>query len=298
MDFTTFTYRSAAAITRRLPARAVEASIPVLGRGASHVGQQRRGTIARHLRRADPTLTGDRLDAAVAAAYESYVRYWTESFRLPYLDATTVLAGMETDGYTTHVLDALGAGRGVILALPHLGGWEWAGRWLVERGHGLTVVVEALEPPELFAWFADLRRQLGMNVVALGEGAATEVLAALRRNDVVCLLCDRNVGGAGVEVDFFGELTSLPAGPATLALRSGAPILPTAVYFAGESGDASHVGLVRPPIDLARSEHGLRADVKRVTSALAGQLEVLIRLDPTQWHLFQPNWPSDPGYTS
>ena len=93
----------------------------------------------------------------------------------------------------------------MILALPHLGGWEWAGRWLVDLGHGLTVVVERLDPPELFDWFADLRGKLGMKVVALGPSAGREVIAALHRNDIVCLLCDRDIQRNGVEVEFFGE---------------------------------------------------------------------------------------------
>ena len=99
---------------------------------------------------------------------------------------------MRADGYD-HITDALAAGNGVILALPHLGGWEWAGRWLVDNGLRLTVVVERLEPPELFEWFAGLRRDLGMNVVGIGPNVGTEVLAALRRNEVVCLLCGTTV---------------------------------------------------------------------------------------------------------
>ena len=200
---------------------------------------------------------------------------------------------MTVEGYE-HVTTALDAGNGVILALPHLGGWEWAGRWLVERGHAITVVVEEIEPPELFEWFADLRGQLGMRVVALGPAAGREVIAALKRNEVVCLLCDRDIQRNGVEVEFFGETTTLPAGPATIALRTGAPLLPTAVYFTDATD--GHLGVVRPPIDLSRSGDGLRRDVQRVTQALADELEYLIRRAPHQWHLFQPNWPSDPGY--
>jgi KDO2-lipid IV(A) lauroyltransferase len=116
------------------------------------------------------------------------------------------------------------------------------------------------------------------------------VIRALAANRVVCLLCDRNVGDTpGVEVAFFGERTQLPGGPATLALRTGAALLPTAVYFEGRHG---HRAVVRPPIDTARRD-GLRDDVLRVTRSLASELEAMIRREPTQWHLLQPNWPSD-----
>jgi KDO2-lipid IV(A) lauroyltransferase len=159
----------------------------------------------------------------------------------------------------------------------------------------MTVVVEALEPPELFEWFVGFRRQLGMEVVAVGPQAGTAVLSALRAGHVVCLLCDRNVGDTpGLQVEFFGEKTSLPAGPAMLSLRTGAPLLPAAVYFSGPHG--SHLGLVRPPLDAGRQGGGIRDDALRITQALAVELEGLIRRAPTQWHLMQPNWPSDPGY--
>ena len=286
-------YRLAALAARGLPGFAAQGIAPALGFGASFASAERREMIARHLRRADPTMGGARLRRAVQRAFDSYTRYWLESFRLPHLPRRTVDRGMRADGYE-HVETALAAGSGVILALPHLGGWEWAGRWLVDKGHGLTAVVEPIEPPELFDWFKDLRNRLGMNIVALGPSAGKEVLAALKRNDIVCLLCDRDIQRTGIEVDFFGERTTLPAGPATLALRSGAPILPTAVYFTDRVD--GHLGIVRPPLDTSRSGAGLRADVSRVTQALARDLEHLIRRAPYQWHLFQPNWPSDPGY--
>lgn len=286
-------YRAAAVAARGLPGIAARQLAPAIGLGAAFASPERRAMIARHLRRADPTLGGARLRRSVQEAFDSYTRYWLESFRLPHLDARAVERGLSIDGYH-HVSDALAAGNGVILALPHLGGWEWAGRRMADLGHGLTVVVEEVEPPELFEWFTDLRRDLGMNVVPLGPSAAKEVLAALKRNDIVCLLCDRDIRRTGVEVEFFGERTTVPAGPATLALRTGAPLLPTAVYFTDRID--GHLGVVRPPIPLVRGGGGLRADVDRVSQDLVGELEHLIRRAPHQWHLFQPNWPSDPGY--
>jgi KDO2-lipid IV(A) lauroyltransferase len=157
------------------------------------------------------------------------------------------------------------------------------------RKHPITVVVEALDPPEVFDWFIDLRESFGMNIVRLGPDAGSQVARALKANHVVCLLCDRDIGGGGIEVEFFGERTRLPGGPATLALRSGAPLIPVAVYFRG----SGHVGVCRPPIPVERSGERLREDVTRITQAVAKELEALIRVQPEQWHLMQPNWPSD-----
>jgi KDO2-lipid IV(A) lauroyltransferase len=164
---------------------------------------------------------------------------------------------------------------------------------VADQGHPITVVVEPLHPPELFEWFAELRASLGMTVVPLGPAAGSAVLRALRANEVVCLLSDRDLGGGGIPVTFFGEETRLPAGPAMLAMRTGAPVLPTAVYFTGERD--GHLGVVRPPVVVTRTKDR-RADIARFTQALALELEALILRAPEQWHLFQPNWPSDPGY--
>ena len=116
-------------------------------------------------------------------------------------------------------------------------------------GLPVSVAVETVEPPDLFEWFERFREQLGFQVVAVGPGAAATLLRALKEKHVVCLLSDRLVGQAsGVEVSFFGEGAMLPAGPATLALRSGAPVLPGAIYFG--KGASSHRVVFRPPIEL------------------------------------------------
>lgn len=285
-------YRGGSALAKLLPAPAAGMLATGAGMALTLGMRDTRAMVERHLRRIEPSLSGLALRRKVQQAFDSYARYYVESARLPSLSLGAVERGIVVEGYE-HVAAAMDGGKGCIMALPHLGGWEWAGRWLAERVKGVTVVVEAIHPPELFDWFADLRRELGMNVVALGPSAGGEVLKALRNNEVVCLLCDRDIHGGGIEVEFFGERTTLPAGPATVALRTGAPILPVAVYFTDKVN--GHLGLVRPPIATERTGP-LRQDVARVTQLIANELEVLIRRAPEQWHCFQPNWPSDPGY--
>jgi len=245
--------------------------------------------ISRHLQRVHgDELRGADLRREVRRSFDSYARYWMESFRLPDTTPAELDAHMTAEGHE-RIDEALAAGKGCIMALPHLGGWDYAGAWFATQGYKLTVVVEPLEPQELFEWFAAFRRSLGMTIVPLGREAGAAVLRALRGNEVVALLSDRDIGGGGVEVEFFGERTTLPAGPATLAMRTGAPILPTGIYFTGTDG---HHGVVRPPLAVERTGR-FREDVTRVTQALAHELEDLIRAAPEQWHLFQPNWPSD-----
>jgi KDO2-lipid IV(A) lauroyltransferase len=286
-------FRVGSAAARAVPAPVAGAAAKVLGGVvAPRVAAGRRAQVERNLRRVHgPDLGDDDLRRAVAATFESYARYWVESFRLPGTSPEALDAGIIVEGFH-QVEDALAKGTGAILALPHLGSWEWAGFWVATaRKHPITVVVEALEPPDVYDWFVDLRESFGMHVVPLGPKVAGEVLGALRANHVLCLLCDRDLGGGGVEVEFLGEKTTLPAGPATLALRTGAPVFPTAVYEGGERG---RTGWVRPALDTARRDGArLRDEVARVTQDLAAELEVLIRRAPEQWHLLQPNWPSD-----
>jgi KDO2-lipid IV(A) lauroyltransferase len=212
-----------------------------------------------------------------------------ESFRLANTPAAALDAGMSWEG-VGHLETALAAGKGAIIAMPHLGGWDFGAAWFCALGYPVTVVAERIDPPELFDWFVGLRSDLGMRVVPLGPEAGTAVLRALHQNEVVGLISDRDILGTGAEVEFFGERTTLPSGPATLALRTGAPILPTAVYFRGRR---SHHGVMRPPINAVRSDGRLRDDVTRVTQDIAHEFEALIRIAPDQWHLLQPNWPSD-----
>jgi lauroyl/myristoyl acyltransferase len=291
--FTTNSYKLAALAARLTPGVVASGLAVPLGAGANFWSPERREMIERHLRRVDPTLRGLRLSRASQRAFDFYARYWIESFRLPTMSKRTVARGFTADGYP-QIVEALQDGKGAILALPHLGGWEWAGRWIADRGHEITVVVEHLEPPELFDWFVDLRSKLGMHVVPLGPQAGSAVLTALRNNHIVCLLSDRDIGQSGPKVEFFGETTTLPGGAATVSLRTGAPIFPAAVYFT-DRVDA-HSAWVRAPIRPERRSKRLREDVARITQEMADELEILIRRAPSQWHLFQPNWPSDPGY--
>lgn len=286
-------YRIGSLLSKTVPSALTGPLGSVLGLPASVSMRSRRSMVERHMRRLHPKARSWEIRRLTQAVFDSYARYYVESFRLPALSKRQVASAFSVEGYDEHLMSALERGNGAILALPHLGGWEWAGRWAADNGQRLAVVVEPLEPVELFEWFADLRRQFGMKVIPLGPDAGSECLKALRNNEVLCLLSDRDLTGTGAPVDFFGERTTLPAGPATLALRCGSALLPTAVYFSNRT--SGHHAIIRPPIECSRQGR-LREDVNRITQVLAGELESLIRRAPEQWHLLQPNWPSDPGH--
>ena len=150
-------YRLGALAARLMPGPVAAGAAISLGLGASFANAERRRMIERHLQRVNPALRGASLRVAVQQAFDSYAKYYVESFRLPTMSRQAVERPFSLEGFD-HVTDSVAAGNGTIFALPHLGGWEWAGRWMTDQGHRHTVVVEALQPPELFEWFAKLRK--------------------------------------------------------------------------------------------------------------------------------------------
>ncbi len=226
-------------------------------------------------------------ESLIRDSLASYARYWREAFRLPSMDHVALAQRLdEVFIGAEHFAAAHAAGRGAVMALPHSGNWDMAGVWLAQQYGTFTTVAERLKPESLYDRFIAFRESLGFEVLPLtgGERPPLEVLAErLRANRFVCLMADRDLTRAGVQVDFFGEPTRLPAGPAKLALQTGAPLHPAHVYYDGEDcvvriGDA---------IDTSSGDIGV------ITQALADRFAVNIAAHPQDWHMLQPLWLAD-----
>ncbi|MEM7092223.1 MAG: phosphatidylinositol mannoside acyltransferase [Actinomycetota bacterium] len=283
-------FRTVALAARTLPrtvmsgiCAAVTAAIPRLDPARGEIA-------ARNLERSHGRRLGDdERRSGVRSVFRSYARYWTDSTRLPSVATVDLDRGFSYEGYE-HIEDALATGNGMMLVLAHLGGFEYAGSWLSKvAGHDVSAVVEALDNEEVREFMYEWRSGAGMQVLPLDKGLAGELVRRLKANHVVCLMSDRNLGDGGVEVEFFGETTELPGGAATLALRTGAQIIPVAIYH---DGDKNHA-ICEPAIPAERQAKRMRDDVARITQDIAHVLEMQIRRAPTQWMLLQPNWPSD-----
>lgn len=284
-------YRSIASIVQALPHSLASMLATVSGLAMSEISRSRRTIVRANMRRVlGPQASERQIEKAVVEAFDSYAHYYVESARLVGMRPREVLRRFSIEGFEP-VRAALDERRGAIMALPHLGSWEIGGRWLTLEGYPMTTVVEPLQPPELFEFFKEQRSALGLKIVPLGSGATGQLMETLREGRLVGLVADRDLVGNGIEVEFFGERTTLPGGPAVLALRTGAPLFPTAVYQ--RPGGRYH-GVIRPPLCIERKGR-LREDVELITADLAREFEELIRAAPTQWHMFQPNWPSDKG---
>jgi phosphatidylinositol dimannoside acyltransferase len=244
-----------------------------------------------NLRRVVPQASGKQLRALSRDGMRSYARYWLEVFRLPVISQERILADMRCTGEEQTALAHLAAGRGVIFALPHMGNWEHAGAWIVARGvDRFTTVAERLKPESVFDKFVAFRESLGMEVLpATGGPSRFGVLAQrLRAGRLVCLLADRDVTGAGIEVDFFGEKARMMGGSAALAVQTGAALMPVTLWYEGECW-AAHIHPEIPvPADRTRKEQ-----IAAMTQGLATVFEAAITEHPQDWHMLQPVFTDD-----
>ncbi len=226
-------------------------------------------------------------DALIRASLASYARYWREAFRLPSMDHAALAERLEAVFRGAEKFDeAQRGGRGAVMALPHSGNWDMAGVWLAQKYGTFTTVAERLEPESLYRRFIDYRESLGFEVLPLtgGERPTLEVLAErLRANRFVCLMADRDLTRAGVPVDFFGEPTRMPAGPAKLAIQTGAPLHPAHVFYDGPDC----VIQIDDAVDTGSGDVGI------ITQALADRFAVNIAAHPQDWHMLQPLWLAD-----
>jgi phosphatidylinositol alpha-mannosyltransferase len=155
-----------------------------------------------------PDVDGKELRTLSRSALRSYARYWLEVFRLPAIGVERLVSGMHFRGSGEEALFAsLKSGRGVLIALPHMGNFEQAGAWVIARGTGpLTTVAERLKPESVYESFVRFRQTLGFEVLPLTGGSAPfgTLAQRLRAGHLVCLVSDRDLKESGIEVELLG----------------------------------------------------------------------------------------------
>ncbi|WP_026425469.1 phosphatidylinositol mannoside acyltransferase [Actinokineospora inagensis] len=275
-------------LVRALPEKTAAALFQVGADFAARRGgggvRQLRANLARVVPKAGPS----ELDDLVRQAMRSYARYWLEAFRLPSMDLRAIHSEIDATIIGKHyIAAALEEGRGAVMALSHSGNWDAAGVWMVGEHGSFTTVVERLKPDSLYDKFVAYRESLGFEVVPAtgGDKNPAVVLAErLRQNKLVCLLADRDLTPAGIPVTFFGEQTKMPGGPAYLAARTGAVLLPAGTWF----NDGGWVVRIHPPVKV----DGVRG-VPAATQVLADTLAADISAHPADWHMLQKLWLAD-----
>lgn len=225
-------------------------------------------------------------DALVRESMRSYMRYWVEAFRLP------TIAGPELADRVGEMIrgrrlleESAAAGRGVILLVTHSGNWDMAGMWVAHRFGGFTTVAERLRPEELYDAFVEYRESLGFEILPLtgGEPPMAGLRARLDAGGIIALVGERDFGGRGAEVDFFGEKTVMPIGAAQLARDTGA-----ALHVAGLWFDGDEWGLKVHPAVAAEGR-----GIGEIVQECATLMESDIAAHPADWHMLQPLWRAD-----
>jgi phosphatidylinositol dimannoside acyltransferase len=239
-----------------------------------------------------PRTTDRQLRRVVHLGVRSYFRYWCEVFQLPRMRTDDLVARMRCDD-EWRLRDAVAAGRGMILALPHMGNWDHAGAWLAATGVPFTTVAERLEPESLFARFVEFRESLGMEVIPLtgGERPPYDVLAdRLRSGGTLCLLADRDLTATGVDVDFFGAVARMPAGPAALAHDTGAALLPVTLSYPDQRTWSARI---HPKVVVLPGEGDRAARIRTMTQHVADAFAEGVAEHPQDWHMLQRVWVDD-----
>lgn len=284
-DLTALGYLAGWKVVGRLPERPV---LWAAKKAADRFSDHGRGPaqLRRNLARVTGLPPEEVPDELVKASMRNYLRYWVEAFRLP------AIAGPELAQRIGGMIrgrdlleESAAAGDGIILLVTHSGNWDMAGMWAARRFGGFTTVAERLRPEELYDAFVEFRESLGFEILPLtgGEPPMAGLRAKLESGGVIALVGERDFGGRGAEVDFFGEKTVMPIGAAQLARDTGAALHVAGLWFDGDEwGLKVHRRIPTEGREIA--------DIVQDSAAL---MESDIAAHPADWHMLQPLWTAD-----
>ena len=236
-----------------------------------------------NLRRVKPDITSLDLDLLVFAGMRSYMRYWCDTFRFPDWSPERV-RGTVTVTNEHLLLDAISAKTGVIVSLPHAGNWDHAGAYFCAKGIPLVTVAERLKPEKLFLKFLQYRQAMGMEVLPLDGRVLGTLAQRLRQGALVALVADRDLSRTGINVEFFGGPSRMPAGPALLALKTNAPLI---TAFVSYTDSGIHIDFKLIILPSAGSEVQKVSEIVQMT---AKHFEEGISEHPEDWHMLQRIW--------
>jgi KDO2-lipid IV(A) lauroyltransferase len=277
-------------VVRRMPDSVAYATFERL----ADTAWARRGPSVRRLesnlrRVVGPEPSEEELRVISRAGMRSYLRYWCDAFRLPGWSHERIVEsiGIIDDHY---LADGLATGRGVVVALPHMGNWDHAGAWATLAHSPVVTVAERLKPEDLYEKFLAFRRGLGMDVIPLtgGEPPFPYLAEKLKGGALVALLGDRDLGRSGVPVQFFGSKAKMPAGPAALAVDTGAVLLTAQLYLE----DGRNWVRFQSPVEVPQEGERSRR-IFRTTQLVADKFQEGIAARPADWHMMQRLWVDD-----
>src|SRR5919201_2446187 len=223
-------------------------------------------------------------------AFRNYGKTMVDFVRFPHLDENDIRKAIAAQYFWEHLDKALSKGKGVIVITGHIGNWDLAGALLGSQGLPLYAVADTFEPKKMDELINGTREKYGIRIIKLETGSLKQIFGALRRNEIVMLLFDRPQPNEGVPVQFFGETAWIPAGPAAIALKTGAAIV--VGYCARRRGDKTFHGEFGQPIEYEHLLTGNKEqDIQIITQEIVSRMEQVIRRYPDQWYMFRQMWP-------
>jgi KDO2-lipid IV(A) lauroyltransferase len=282
-SFVAWVYIIAWKLLRALPEKSAYA---LFRRGSAWLVKRNGKSVQRlrkNLTRVSPGLPEPQMQLLLEEGMASYMRYWCDTFRFPNWDKDRIKSTV-TVTREDLLIDGIKSGRGVIVALPHAGNWDHAGAYFCLKGIHLVTVAERLKPERLFNEFLRYRQAMGMEVLALDSRSIVTLAQRLREGHLIALVADRDLSKSGIDVQFFGKPARMPAGPAVLALKTGAIFL---TAFVNYTNQGIHITFD----EISIPEDGTQEEkVSILVQKSANNFEEGIRKFPQDWHMLQRIW--------
>jgi lauroyl/myristoyl acyltransferase len=261
---------------RLLPERSAYRLGDAVARYVIRRGGRRVARLRSNLAVVRPSLDESELDQLLDAAMRSNLRYWIDTFRFPSWSSDRIRETVLVEN--REVFDSeIARGKGLIVALPHAGNWDHAGAFFCAEGHPLVTVAEHLRPERLFRRFLAYREAMGMEVLDLDAKVMNTLEVRLRDGRLIALVADRDLSSSGIEIDFFGRKAKFPAGPAKLALETGASLITAYISYTDEG---IKVSFSKPIPTNGRS-------VVEIVQSIAANFQIGIERAPEDWHMLQ-----------
>ena len=282
-------WQLATMLGRRLPLRVSYGLAVVVGSAAYYLWPRGRRSMARNYARVLPGAGQREIRKVARRSLANYCCYLIDFIRFPSMAPAQFVAGVAGDESFRALDAALARGKGAVVVCMHFGNWDLGAGATAARGYPVTVVAETFADPRLDEIVVGARRKLGMRIVKM-EKVGPSILRALKQNGVLALLIDRPVPGDGVKVRFFGEEGEVPAGPARLALRAGAAVVPAA--FPRQHRNRLDVSTLTDFGISAEATGDEERDIRQLTQAIMDAHERFVRAYPDQWYMFREMWPA------
>ncbi len=281
-------YRFSAWLASWLPQRVAYALARLMGVGMFVFWRDLWRALVANQRRVMPGASRQQVARNARRVSIAVAKNYYDLFRLPSMSKQQLLDYFEVRG-VEHLAAAYTRGKGVIIVAPHMGSYNLVPSLVSSLGFPTAAVVEHIRDPRLHEYYLGLRANQGVALMTNGTEDVRAILKALRAGKIVLMLADRNVGTSSDAVTFFGERTMLPAGPALIARRTGAALLPA---YSHRTGNTQSVAVAWPAMALPETTGSLEERRAADTQAVAQLLERMIREAPDQWAILQAVWPA------